>query len=117
MQLALAILLLASPIALAGCYETPQPACAFTCGQGDDCPDGYSCRADTWCKRDDVTDDHVCAPPRPDAAGTTADAAPPDATPADATPPDAGQPDAGPDSAPPDASELGAPATTPLPGS
>ncbi len=88
--------------ALAGCYETPRPACAFACSADGDCPDGYSCRADTWCKLDDVADDFECAPPLPDAAssdagGTTADASP-----------DASAPDAAPDDAAPDASPLDA---------
>jgi hypothetical protein len=31
---------------LAGCYETPKPACVFLCGEGGACPDGYSCDSD-----------------------------------------------------------------------
>ena len=58
-----------------GCYETPQPPCAFSCGPGDDCPPGYTCRADTWCKRNDVGDDFACAPPGPDAGPAPADGA------------------------------------------
>ena len=92
-------------LTLAGCYETPRPACAFACSADGDCPDGYSCRADTWCKLDDVADDFECAPTLPDAAasdagGTTADASPdasaPDAAPADAAA-DASTLDASPD--------------------
>ncbi len=93
-------------VALPGCYDTPRPECAFACSADGDCPGGYSCRADTWCKRDDIPDDFECAPPLPDAAssdagGTTADASPdgsaPDAAPADAAPPDASSLDASPD--------------------
>jgi hypothetical protein len=97
--------------ALAACYDTPQPPCAFACGQGDDCPTGYSCRPDAWCKRDDVADDRACQGMAPDldpddaAGGAAADASPADASPPDASPPDA----SGADAAPPDASQ-GAPA-------
>lgn len=87
---------LAAPLvtlALAACYETPTPACAFACSQDGDCPGGYSCRADDWCKRDDIDDDFVCGPPAPDAA-----ALPPDAAPdADAVDVDAALPDGGTD--------------------
>jgi hypothetical protein len=84
-------LLLLAPLALsllAGCYETPRPACAFGCSQDGDCPDGYSCRADSWCKRDDVVDELACAPPVPDAGSAASDAAPTDAGPVDAALPD-----------------------------
>jgi hypothetical protein len=99
----LALLLALAP-ALAACYETPQPSCAFSCGPSDDCPSGYSCRADSWCKRDDVADGFDCgaeasdAPASDGGSGTTSDAspdaAPPDAAPADAAPADADPPDA-----------------------
>jgi hypothetical protein len=72
----------------AGCYETPRPECAFHCGPEGDCPEGYGCQSDGWCKRVDVPDDFECAPPVPDAAPI----------------PDAG-PDAGVDAAVPDAGE------------
>ena len=44
--------------ALAGCYKTPDRECAFACefGGSELCPDGYTCRADNLCKRDDVAD-------------------------------------------------------------
>jgi hypothetical protein len=119
-------LLLAAGLALPACYETPAPACAFLCGQGGACPDGYTCRADSWCRRQDVPDDAVCSPalsdaatPAPDAPpadaafdASTADAAARDAAPLDAAPldaalPDASSPDASPpDAAPPDAATL-----------
>jgi len=72
----------------AACYDTPRPECAFQCGPDADCPDGYACRTDNWCKRADVPDDFECAPPVPDAAPV------PDAG------PDAALPDAGPDASP-----------------
>jgi hypothetical protein len=91
-------------LALAGCYETPQPRCAFSCGPSDDCPSGYSCRADSWCKRDDVADGFDCGaeasdqPASDGGSGTTSDAspdaAPSDAAPADAAPADASDSDA-----------------------
>ncbi len=31
---------------LGACFETPKPACVFLCGDGDACPEGYSCSAD-----------------------------------------------------------------------
>lgn len=113
-----------------GCFEKPRPECAFLCGEADDaCPDGYSCRTDGWCKRDNVPDDHACTPTTADASvnidamtpaidadpaapdASTADAPvsvpdamPPDADPPDAMPPDADPPDATPpDAMPPDA--------------
>jgi hypothetical protein len=27
----------------AGCYQTPQPACAFACARDGSCPSGYAC--------------------------------------------------------------------------
>jgi hypothetical protein len=35
----------------AGCYQTPKPACAFLCGAGGECPDGYECDTDNRCHR------------------------------------------------------------------
>jgi hypothetical protein len=85
-----AALLSLSALALAGgglgaCYSTPTPECAFLCGPSGECPDGYGCRNDGWCKRDGVPSDFQCSI-LPDAGG-------PDGTPADA----------GPDAMPPDA--------------
>lgn len=80
-------LLFALALALPACYETPAPACAFLCGQGGACPDGYTCRADAWCRRQDVSDQTVCALPLSDAAPP--DASLPDAAPIDAAPIDA----------------------------
>jgi hypothetical protein len=37
----------------AGCFSTPQPACAFSCAEDGACPAGYSCAADGVCHRDD----------------------------------------------------------------
>lgn len=72
----------------AACFDTPRPECAFKCGPDADCPDGYACQTDGWCKRADVAPDFECAPPVPDAAPI------PDAG------PDAAVPDAGPDAGP-----------------
>jgi hypothetical protein len=57
---------------LAGCFDAPSPACSFLCGDGESCPDGYSCATDGVCKRSDVDDDFDCA-----GAGAAPDAAPP----------------------------------------
>jgi hypothetical protein len=100
--------LLVPPLLLtAACYETPRPPCAFSCGDADDCPTGYTCRADSWCKRDDVTDDYVCAvpdaaPPDDGSVDGSPDAAAPDDAPAIDAPggDDAGELDAGTDAAP-----------------
>lgn len=107
-------------LALAGCYETPKPACAFGCGQDGACPSGYSCRADGWCKLTDVSDDFVCAPPVPDSAPPSPDGSV-DASLADAG--DAGDLDAAAfdaapfDAPPPDASAADAMLLSPLTGS
>lgn len=97
--------LLATPLA-AGCYETPQPACAFYCGADNACPDGYRCAGDGWCKRMDVDEGFACGVVLADAApvdatlvdaDTDQDALPPaDASPVDAVPADASLLDAGP---------------------
>lgn len=100
---------------LTGCYDTPQPECAFLCGAGDSCPEGYACAGDGWCKRPDIAQDFQCAPPVPDAAvdASIADAGPdggPDG--GDAAVIDAGPADAAPDGAA-DAAADAAPVTTP----
>jgi hypothetical protein len=84
---------LAALLAAPACYDTPRPECAFHCGPDADCPDGYACRADNWCKRADVPDEFACAPPVPDAAPIL-DAGP------DAATADAALADAGADAAP-----------------
>lgn len=91
-------------VALGGCFDKPQPACAFWCGDDGACPDGYRCATDQWCKRDDVADGLACGPGPADAAAPDAPGAP-DAAAADAAPADApGAPDAAlPDAAPTDA--------------
>ena len=38
-----ATLMAASAMVGAGCYQTPQPACAFACARDGSCPDGYAC--------------------------------------------------------------------------
>lgn len=49
-------------LALAGgCFDTPTPDCAFTCGEQDNlCPTDYSCRDDGLCKLIELPDDHQC---------------------------------------------------------
>jgi hypothetical protein len=84
--------------ALAGCYKTPDPECAFACELGGDesCPDGYTCRADNLCKREGVADSFSC-PDIPVDAAVSIDAAtdaasidaPTDAAEIDAPVPDA----------------------------
>jgi hypothetical protein len=118
---------------LTGCFERPKPECAFLCGEGDSCPNGYACATDGWCKwvgvdptfdctggpvADAATTDApvvdastIDAPPAPDAA---VDASAPDAT-VDAMPPDAMPPDADPPDAMPDAFVNRAPTLT-VPG-
>lgn len=91
--------------ALAGCYDTPRPDCAFLCAEGDVCPEGYFCAGDGWCKRDGVAEDFMCTLPIPDAA--VADASAPDA--GDAAAGDAAPGDAAPDATP------GTPDATPTP--
>ncbi|HTE53574.1 MAG TPA: hypothetical protein VK698_22115 [Kofleriaceae bacterium] len=107
-RLAWLVAVLGGAAALPGCYDTPRPTCAFLCGQDATCPDGYSCRADSWCKRDDVADDLACALSPADGApidSSPGDAAPvPDASPADASLDDSGALDAAPTDASPDAS-------------
>jgi hypothetical protein len=84
-RLSRTLLVLASSALTAACYETPRPECAFSCGPSAECPAGYTCRPDSWCKRADVEDTFACpnspsdAAPPPDAAGP--DAASPDAAP------------------------------------
>jgi len=68
--------------ALAACYSTPQPECAFECSGGGSCPDGYTCRADLLCRRADVADSFVCPAiddPGPDAIPDASPDAPVDA--------------------------------------
>lgn len=67
MRLWSVLLLWLAAVAVVACYETPTPECAFSCGDDGACPTGYTCRPDGWCKREGVTDDFQCAPPRPDA--------------------------------------------------
>ena len=92
---------LAAALALAGCYETPKPACAFACARDGACPDGYACDPqDQICHRQLAGGAlEACDPP-------FVDAAPPDARPIDASPIDASPIDAptdAPTDAPPDA--------------
>jgi hypothetical protein len=46
--------LLAFPLFLsgpAGCFEPKLPDVAFRCGENDECPEDYECRADGCCHR------------------------------------------------------------------
>lgn len=47
----LPILAVCAALALAACYETPKPECAFSCARENTCPGGYVCADDRWCKR------------------------------------------------------------------
>lgn len=64
--------LIVCALALAGCYELPEPACGFQCGpplaEGapGECPSGYTCVAGR-CQ----TDAQTTCPPLPDAPGVT----------------------------------------------
>ncbi len=53
-------LLMMSP-GLAGCFTAPEPECAFACGEDKNCPSGYRCAGDGWCKRNDVDESFVCS--------------------------------------------------------
>jgi len=35
----------------AGCFEPKLPDTAFRCGENDECPEDYECRADGCCHR------------------------------------------------------------------
>ena len=85
----------------AGCYETPQPVCAFLCGSGGDCPDGYTCANDGFCKRNDVNPAMVCPGVTIEIDASDVDAPPIDADIPDAEIPDAEIPDAEIPDAPP----------------
>jgi len=53
--------LLLSLLALVGCFDAPSPDCAFLCGPGETCPDGYFCSSgDNWCKRNGLATDFSC---------------------------------------------------------
>ena len=83
----LRVALLGCSLLTFSCFETPKPDCAFACGAGQNCPEGYHCSGDGWCKRDGVADDLSCS------SVPLLDAARPDAA-VDAMTPDAGDPDA-----------------------
>jgi hypothetical protein len=82
-----------------GCFDRPLPECAFFCGPGGECPDGYGCAADGWCKRQDVDPAFECPNAPVDAA--VADAPSADAPEADAPAADAPEADAPEADAPP----------------
>ena len=107
---------IAIALLLAGCYETPKPACAFLCGTGGACPDGYACSTDD--NRCHLMESGGALARCPDKlidaaravdSAAAADANGPDATPLDAMPLDAHPLDAMPldamplDAPPPDA--------------
>jgi hypothetical protein len=92
---------------LASCYDTPRPECAFLCGEGSACPDGYECASDGWCKRSDVDPSFVCEVDDGDDDAAVNDAATGDGPTGDAPTGDGGATDAPPgdaadgDAAPP----------------
>ncbi len=91
---------LAAAATSAACFDAPTPACAFYCSAAGECPDGYACASDQWCKRSDLADSYECGPgpadaaPPPNPDASTPDAGPPDANSPDAAAPDASSPDA-----------------------
>lgn len=93
------ILLALAALVATGCYDAPRPSCAFLCTGNTACPEGYTCAADGWCKRDDVAPTFACETVTVDAA--VADAPDVDAA-IDAPDVDAPDVDAAPD-APTDA--------------
>lgn len=94
-SLALIAALAAAAMTSAACFDAPTPACAFYCSAAGECPDGYACASDQWCKRSDLADNYQCGPGPADAAPPPSpDASQPDAGPPDAAAPDAGPPDA-----------------------
>ena len=62
------LLALAALVTATGCYDAPRPNCAFLCTGNTACPDGYTCAADGWCKRDDVAPTFACETVTVDAA-------------------------------------------------
>ncbi len=111
---ALLAAIVAPALLLGACFSTPEPECAFACGQNSVCPDKYRCAGDGWCKRNDVAEDFVCSTtplidaskPTPDSANLDAslvdaggDATAPDASPLDAMAPDAADAAPAPDAA------------------
>jgi hypothetical protein len=61
----------------ASCFSEPSPNCAFSCGAASECPSGYFCASDSYCKQDGLGDDFSCGPSLVDA--TSVDASSPDA--------------------------------------
>ncbi len=51
-----------------GCFSEPTPNCAFTCIATSECPGGYFCASDNFCKRDGVDDAFSCGVSSADAA-------------------------------------------------
>lgn len=61
-------------IFLVTCFSTPKPDCAFLCGAGGACPDGYFCAEDGVCKREDLANTFDCGFVAPIDAGPPVDA-------------------------------------------
>ena len=60
-RLTLSALALGLALLSVGCFDKPLPSCAFQCEPAaPSCPDGYSCRADHWCKLESEADDYAC---------------------------------------------------------
>jgi hypothetical protein len=57
-------------LALTSCYDTPKPACGFTCGANQSCPADYVCSVDNRCRLASGGDTSACpvATPAIDAA-------------------------------------------------
>lgn len=105
---ALAVACLVGAGVAGGCFDRPQPECAFFCGPGGECPDGYGCAADGWCKRQDVDPAFECP-------NAPIDAAVPDVSTLDAPGADGPDLDApGADAPGADAPDLDAPPAPPV---
>src|SRR4051812_11237778 len=52
-------------ILLAACYTPPSPACGFICGDGNTCPESYTCNPDDRICHLNGTDE-TCDPAPPD---------------------------------------------------
>lgn len=74
------LILLSSLTFGTGCFTTPKSECSFACGANSECPSGYYCAADSWCKSEGTAEDFDCGAVLVDAAPADApelaDAAP-----------------------------------------
>jgi hypothetical protein len=62
-------------LAIAGCYNPPEPDCGFVCGDGGACPPDYTCASDNVCHRNGTPPTLTCSATSPiefDVASATA---------------------------------------------